>query len=77
MWTCETCGEEVKVPVEGVNVITSREYMFCVRCVEFDYVGGKPVVKFPSPGKMIPETILEEDAWEFLEDVEEKRGGKP
>jgi len=58
---CETCSEEVQNPVEGVNVHTERGYQWHTRCARIRFVDGSPVLDVPSPGRMIPETIMRGD----------------
>lgn len=56
---CETCGATVTTPVEGINVISSRDYLWHAVCADVIWINGKAVVDFPSNGKLIPDTILE------------------
>jgi ribosomal protein L37AE/L43A len=56
-FVCETCGREV-VPVEGVSAVWERGYWWCAHCVSFEYVDGSTVVKFPSAGKLLPNSIM-------------------
>ena len=55
---CDDCGRDFFI-INGITAIYSRGYWWCAHCVKFYYVAGEPVVDFPSPGKLIPETILE------------------
>jgi len=55
---CDLCNEWM-IPVEGVNCIKQADYYYCAKHTAFEYIDGKPfVTEFPSPGRMIPETIL-------------------
>jgi hypothetical protein len=56
--TCSTCLKEI-IPVEGVTCITQREYKWHIGCASIYYIDGKPVVDFPSDGKLMPKTIIE------------------
>lgn len=57
MW-CDQCEKWITI-VDGVTAIYDRDYWWCAKHVEiFKWVDGKPIVFFPSPGKLIPGTIL-------------------
>jgi len=49
------------VPVEGVTAVRSRGYWWCTHCASITYYDGQPVVAFPSPGMLIPITIMHEE----------------
>jgi len=57
---CATCARGV-VPVEGVTAVRSRGYWWCTHCASITYYDGQPVVAFPSPGMLIPITIMHEE----------------
>ena len=60
-WTCDTCKASTTAPVDGVNVIRQYDYWWCAHCVKvFKWEDGRPIVDFPSPGMMIPSTIMTE-----------------
>jgi len=60
LW-CDECGEW-KIPVAGVTAFRSQGYWWCSLHAKFDFVDGKIRLAFPSPGKLIPKTILTGDA---------------
>lgn len=56
MW-CNECQDWIIV-VDGV-AIYNRGYWWCAKHVKIaEWVDGIPYVDFPSPGKLIPGTIL-------------------
>jgi hypothetical protein len=58
VYTCEMCGEVVSSNDRG-NIIVSRGYWFHAPCTEIAFWrGNQSVTAFPSPGKLIPSTIL-------------------
>ncbi len=58
-WKCSTCNRVIKNPVIEVNVIVDHGHYFCVHCCVGSYKNGVYSLDiFPSPGKMIPDTIL-------------------
>ena len=52
-------GHEV-IPVEGVTALFQRGYWWCAHHAKIDYLKGKALVDFPSPGKLSPKTIMTE-----------------
>lgn len=56
--TCPNCQRRI-LPVDGVNAIFDRGHWWCAMCVEVVAVNGKFVVNFPSPGCLVPETIIQ------------------
>lgn len=57
---CSTCGKKVIV-IEGVTALKDRGYWWCAHCVDtLAFDEGKPVVNFPSKGKLIPLSISAE-----------------
>lgn len=61
-YNCLKCGPNYVIPVDGVNAIFQRGYWWCTKHVNISHWdNGKPIVDFPSEGKMTPESILTED----------------
>lgn len=57
MW-CDECQDWINV-VDGVTAIYDRGYWWCAKHVKIhSWKNGKPIIDFPSPGKLTPGTIL-------------------
>ncbi len=57
VWHCSTCGKQI-IPVEGVTAILWNEYWYCAACCKIkEWIDGKPIMDWPSPGRLIPGTL--------------------
>lgn len=57
---CEQCDEWI-VPLEGVTALFQMGCWWCAKhCNILCYNNGKPIVDFPSDGKLLPKTIMTE-----------------
>ena len=57
---CDTCDKTI-IPVEGVNCTRVGSYLYCANCALIRLINGTPEIAiFPCPGRLIPETILDE-----------------
>lgn len=55
---CSDCQQWIR-PVEGVTALFDRGYWWCAKCCRIAYWSkGRAVIDFPSPGKLVPETIM-------------------
>jgi len=57
MW-CDQCKEWI-IPVEGVTAFIDRREWWCAKHARIHHwENGRPYVDFPSPGKLMPKTII-------------------
>lgn len=61
LYHCETCGKifSDSLPKDGVK--SSRGYLWHIPCANYykDTESYTEFIDFPSPGKLIPDTIME------------------